>query len=324
MTDSHDVQLPLSVITREIDVLRLALLQTFDPFLADGENPPSAPAILYHFTDSQGLFAILRSRRLWASLATELNDASEVKHAIDVAEEILRHRVDVNAPEDFCEYVLRYFDPRAVPTGHYLRADPYVVSLCRRNDQLLHWSYYASSGTGVAIGFESSQLCRNGFDLFPVRYDRDDQTRFLRRLIEASFKTVADLAPSMLYEARVGRCKIAADMTATYLRLLSPRMKHPAFSAEEEWRLLAHDLRSGKNGSPLNEFGKSATVLTRPRGNRVVPYVELHFDSLPITEIILGASCPISPDDQDLRKLLDESLPGKTIEITRSSVPIRP
>lgn len=47
------------------------------------------PPILHHFTDSSGLFGILDTHTLRASLATTLNDCSEVEYGVNLAKTVL-------------------------------------------------------------------------------------------------------------------------------------------------------------------------------------------------------------------------------------------
>jgi hypothetical protein len=47
------------------------------------------PEQLFHFTDAAGLMAILNERRMRASCASLLNDPSETKHAIKLAQEMV-------------------------------------------------------------------------------------------------------------------------------------------------------------------------------------------------------------------------------------------
>jgi hypothetical protein len=55
----------------------------------------------------------------------------------------------------------------------------------------------------------------------------------------------------------------------------------------------------------------------------VVPYKEIVFESLPVTELILGASSPMQIDDQALAVLMENTL-GTMFPISRSSVSVRP
>lgn len=47
------------------------------------------PAILYHFTDANGLVGIVRSQSLWFTRASGLNDASEFVLGMEVSRRVL-------------------------------------------------------------------------------------------------------------------------------------------------------------------------------------------------------------------------------------------
>src|SRR6266571_5259447 len=49
----------------------------------------AAPTQIYHFTDCDGLIGILKAKTLWASLATSLNDRSEMEYGRVLAREIV-------------------------------------------------------------------------------------------------------------------------------------------------------------------------------------------------------------------------------------------
>ena len=57
-----------------------AFLERASVNLASQEYSENLPEHLFHFTDCQGLIGILRSRSLRASLATSLNDRSEIEY----------------------------------------------------------------------------------------------------------------------------------------------------------------------------------------------------------------------------------------------------
>ena len=74
-------------------------------------------------------------------------------------------------------------------------------------------------------------------------------------------------------------------MTATYLRALAVRFKHPAFEAENEWRLITHDLlvdgKLVKGGIDLQTFYRA--VFGRAR-----PYKEF---APTLVQLLEGADC---------------------------------
>jgi hypothetical protein len=59
-----------------------ALIETPFQVISERANPTDRPERLHHFTDASGTTGILSSKSLWASLATALNDATEVIYAV--------------------------------------------------------------------------------------------------------------------------------------------------------------------------------------------------------------------------------------------------
>ena len=92
----------------------------------DGANAASAPSTLFHFSDLDGLTGILSAKVLWASLATELNDASEIRYGLDLAEEVLRERIASSAT-DFDVATLEFLvDPFSAPKSNWFELFPLV------------------------------------------------------------------------------------------------------------------------------------------------------------------------------------------------------
>ena len=112
--------------------------------------------------------------------------------------------------------------------------------------------------------------------------------------------------------------EVAATAAAGRLRAVASLMKNAAFAGEEEWRLVTHDVRgprvAKKHLVPL-QMGY------RVVDDRVVPYQDLVFDLLPATEIVLGWSASMAPDDQGLAELVQNTC-GQ-LEVRRSTVPVR-
>jgi hypothetical protein len=286
-----------------------------------GVNPSDLPDRLYHFTDCQGLVGILTSRCLWASLATALNDESEVRYGLGRAERFLRAGSAGGINPDFLSEVADYLEPRKTLTGVSIEAEAYVISFCARMDSSVHWLHYGKSGTGCAIGFDTGGLIRPPFDLAPVIYDENEQYQLINSIVEKVWSVVrryeldekSSNVEKMLYD-------IAAHSVAAHIRAVGPRLKNPAFQNEDEWRLITHDLRidgiEPKDGIRMeNKF--------RASGGRIVPYMEYSLDGVRITDLVLGASFPMPPEDPAFAILFRKAAKGNPA-VVRSVVPIRP
>ena len=281
----------------------------------------SAPKTLFHFTDCEGLIGILTTKVLRASLATALSDAAETKHAISRLCSLLRkERVK---PKCFpagllCQFLERR---RRIP-GLADDSRAYVVSFCGA-DEAIHWLHYGRSGTGVAIGFETAGLKANQFSLCRVIYSQARQDELFGTLVDLVDKFVAEFAKKIgtvgfSDQAHASLDDVACHLTTMYLRLLAPRMKDPVFKSEDEWRLISNEIwRPGESEDPTRK------THFRSLGGRIVPFKEVEFEPLPVTEIVLGMSTPMQTDEQALAVLMENTL-ERTCPVRRSTVAVRP
>ena len=286
-----------------------------------GMKSSGRPPRLYHFTDCQGLVNILRSHSLWASLATGLSDDSEVRYGVDRATGLLEDAPRID--RSFRERIQHYLDPKNAFTKKPFEFDAYVISFCANAARSVHWLHYGRSGTGCAIGLDASTLVEKPFELAPVLYDENAQDKFLTSIVEAVWQCATKYgidrrnssASTVLFD-------VAAHSTAAHIWMAAPMLKSPAFSNEEEWRLITYDVRNHDRQRHSDEV----PIETRFRvvAGRIVPYLQYTLAQLPVTEIILGASAPMAVGDPALKVLLRETVGSKSVEITKSTVTVRP
>lgn len=163
-------------------------------------------------------------------------------------------------------------------------------------------------------------LTQPPYDLFRIVYPAQAQIEAIRAIIRTIDGSLAELLPSISDEAQRDRLKaVAADLAADHLWMASPKLKHSSFEAEEEWRLIAYELRGP--GAPDGE-GPAGTTHFRASAGRVVPYKELTFKMLPAFEVVLGSSCPMGPSDLGVLVLMEEKL-GARLTVRVSDVPVR-
>jgi hypothetical protein len=142
----------------------------------------------------------------------------------------------------------------------------------------------------------------------------------IRELVRTIDDSLGELLPSIADDPPKDRLRaLAADIAADHLWMASPKLKHPSFAAEEEWRLIAYELRGP--GAPHGEGPAGATHFRASTG-RVVPYKKLTFRMLPAFEVVLGRSCPMGPEDLGVLVLMEEKL-GARMTVRVSEVPVR-
>lgn len=271
----------------------------------------AAPSRLYHFTDCDGLIGILKTKTLWASLATSLNDRSEIEYGRALAKECVARYAPTSLNLARLDAALARQSWRV-----------YVVSFCKDIDTALHWLHYGRSGSGVAIGFNTSAIQKPPYELCPVLYERDRQMQWITAVIRTVDEALGPaLALTGTQDDRDLISELALDLLATNLWMVTPRMKSAAFTAEDEWRLLTYVPRG--NGVPLRDDPSGRTEF-RATGGRVVPYKKVVFDILPITEVVLGSSSPMQQDPNALKVLLEENvIDSEQVKMSESEVLVR-
>lgn len=293
--------------TRFTDAIRTSLSRI--PF-TDLNQP------LYHFTDKAGLKGILRTRSLWASLATALEDTSEIEYALSRAKRILQcHEVSCNS--SFLEEVVPLLDPLTSQTISTLGMKTYVISFRANVNESAHWATYGRSGTGFAIAFGLKSLVIPGILPIPVLYDPLVQDKLLREFVESSAQLFDNLLQECPPAESAALRQRVIQWTALGLWTLAPAFKHPCYEEEKEWRLIVIDF---EHVHVVYGKGLSKKVEVRRHNNRDIPYKVLQYDALPIAGLELGAHAPIDENDPCLSKLLHNATGGFVVPITRSQV----
>lgn len=286
-----------------------------------GMRRPTVPDRLYHFTDCNGLVKILQSRSLWASLATGLSDDSEVRYGVERATAFLLAGEPGGVAPEFLRRIAHFLDPEHTFTKTPIEFDAYIISFCASADRSVHWLHYGRAGTGCAIAFETHGLVHKPFELAPVVYDEVCQNRLIASVVEAVWQCVRKHGIEKP-DSNVSRTlfDVAAHSVAAHIWMLAPTLKNLAFANEEEWRLITYDPRHGVTPAGAVPL----PVRFRVVGGRVIPYVELPVDPLLVAQIVLGASVPMRLEEPALAILLRETVGGRSVEVVRSTVPVRP
>ncbi len=287
----------------------------------EGGGRDRPPDIIYHLTDSEALLNIVQNRFLWASLATTLNDSLEVRYGVELAVGLLQEWGKSDTATLYHSSILEYLKGSPIaPNLTQAELAPYVVSFCGRPVKSGQWLHYGRSGHGVAIGFSPSLAATVNYDLFKVDYTEQAQRASMLRLFQAGASAIASEERHLTVDELGRTARMTAYFTSLYVRMLAVLMKHPSFSDEDEWRMVAHDI--SQNGQRLTKGTRNGPVKFRKSGDRIIPYEQLNFGAGGqglIKEIIVGHSSPLSVDA--IRLLALEN--GDDAVVCRSEVPVR-
>lgn len=248
---------------------------------------------LYHYTDLAGLYGIISNKGFWLSDARFLNDREEIVNGRNLCSQIIDQFL---AMKKYRKYgnVLERTKSELVSSSD----DVYhVASFSRDPDSLEQWRAYARNGKGACIGLDLGIKTRyQHFNMLPtlqfrsVIYSDKIKENILSIVIRSGFR--------MYVKDSVSRNVNEKDYVDDHVKHLKGTFqyffhifKHPAFSTENEVRLIMSEHRK-------DDFeGKHFRV----SGGMIVPYYctneQVIFDSdhnrkepdnLPISSVAVG------------------------------------
>lgn len=285
----------------------------------------------YHYTDAAGLTGILESNEVWLTDTAHLNDPSEFTICRRIADDALREEIDqADAPTAyFCQSMLPGLEraQKAFPM--------FVGSFSKISDDLGQWRAYANNGRGFCIGISKRVFAHTDINDNPLKnpvviqmsYDLSRAEDELRECIRQAINATKDPQVRACWQksSEVGKnflIRLPVEL-AKQICFYCVCFKHPAYSAEDEVRLLL-----------INEAEKLLPfVKTRQRSDEIVPYIPYQCSPALREEGIvylvrLGPAAPASAEDGLIQLLNANGYPmagGTTsVPIDRSEIPYRP
>ena len=187
-----------------------------------------------------------------------------------------------------------------------------VASLCQGPDDLALWRPYARDGAGCSVGVDLNEMMSQdaevpgSADIARMVYDEKDKAAQVVSTIDDHLTKGDELRGRA--DPRVLRDQEALSLL-TQASLLTATLKHPAYAAEREWRLLQMILTP--------EVEKSVRYRTTSTG-WLVPYVDIDVSSA-LVEVVLGPRHPRDAVDAWQRWL--KHVGREHIKVRRSEAP---
>jgi hypothetical protein len=277
------------------------------------------PNVLYHYTSQYGLENITKTGEVWFSDIAYLNDASEMKLAIDVIRNCTTNIGD--SLSDIGKELLRRsevsYSPESPTNGFF------VSCFCSDGDLLSQWRAYGEGGGGYALGFNSKEMANTGaIRVRKIIYDPELQKSFVEGIVNDTLELLEKVAD--------GRCIKDLDKDdntlPTFCAFLSNHLtellcsfKHESFKEEGEWRLIYDFQRD--NDVDLLKF--------RAGKGYPVPYLEMPLSlqregmpKSPLVEIIHGPTLHKELTSKSLELMLErENI--EYVEVKSSNSPLR-
>lgn len=250
--------------------------------------------LFWHYANWNGLNGIVKTQTLWASHYKYLNDEQELLYGFQQ----LERKAQV------MEYLPAHMQGAFSAASRLATATDavkacWVTSLSEATDELSQWAMYAGGTGGFAIGFtkETLETIASEFrgEFVQCQYQSSDQLRIiepiaqrLRNLLSSTnsgMKSQDDAASLMA--ARAGTLGLPQHFTDLYK--LAPQIKHPAFHAEKEWRIVSFGDHLGYE--PKTDWAPDKSFHSRP--TMLTPHVEIplypkSLRTYPIAAILVG------------------------------------
>lgn len=229
------------------------------------------PTRLFHYTSTEGLVGIISSRKFFLSDVLTSNDRSEIRYGVSLAVEVLKQQQTHVVDRELLAAFQSGNGLAGLGDTYFLHA----ICFCPAEDVLTQWrGYSATGGFGIGVHFKKlrERAEKSEFALARMLYERDKQEKILQRTVEKGRNLFDRLSP-MLKTLTGPDVKRAVDgflleMGISMLKSIY-HFKNEAFKSEDEWRVLTLDTAEDLVGK--QKF--------RCRGNTIVPYVELDFES---------------------------------------------
>jgi hypothetical protein len=280
-----------------------------NPVFYPGARPPD---ILWHYTTGEKLISILKSRTLWATQPSGLNDRQELTFSRNIMQNIVKQQSLIRT--DSHSAFLRDYIHEFWSDYSNLDSNIFLISFTALEDDLSQWRAYGgpTGENGYCLGFDATGLSPFG-RLGQVLYSPPPAEPSSRGASQATVgeafltKAVSDAfdAFSLVLNQHELDCTDKTELRETffklffegYLALSYPFIKHSAFKSEEEWRI-KHQLTTGEHAKL--EFLQRSHMLTRhlPLGLEPgVPAIspdpssnnnQRKFLPLPIRKIVVG------------------------------------
>lgn len=314
------------------------------------------PKEVFHYTDILGCQGILESGTLFASSISFLNDRKELRFADKYITRLLKPYLEkvaldmrkVGILSD--DFDLGYTASREAERFMRIIHDTarsvspiFILSFCRADakdaeDGLLsQWRGYGASG-GIALCFDREGLEaivsaeRKRFSYIKTTFcdvvygENDDEFVNLKQHFERISLVAPTLMESLAHRAGHPRYEYKGekiDTRETYLPYVAtaPRLKHPGFSEEREYRII---MCVDRSESRRKSKKKEKPISFRGRDNYLLPYIALSAggkqrSKLPLVRIIVGPSHEPERRLKSIELLVREC--GYDVPVNLSSIP---
>jgi hypothetical protein len=277
---------------------------------------------IYHYTDMGGMVGIIANETFWFTSAFHLNDPSELRYGLSIADELLKNEFDRrgDAVKKFCHWVQHVLVKSVGEIFGF-----YIASFSQAKNDLAQWRAYADNARGVMLGLapklfrvlaDQSQLGVTDKTIAAhVVYNKIVCTKNMRTAIRRAVAIVELAETSRLVRTDSERellGRALANRLVVPIIIYAVTCKDAAYAHERETRLVI-----------TNQVSELAAVTKiRTRGSTLVPYIPSALAVRrrgAIREIMIGPAAAEMADDAVRTFLRTQGVP--TSVLRKSNVP---
>jgi len=246
--------------------------------------------MIYHYCDANAFQSIIKTKQVWLTDITKLNDTSEYDSGFDIVMEVLEEKgiLDPHALQDI--------------TAYSSNDDNHILIGCfsKEGDSGTQWRLYADDSRGLSIGFDENDIAN--FNLFNRYTDNDFKPIYSSvKLYEVNYdkQDFSNTVSKFIDEMTRNNPKLRNKLLAVGLRRLAAIYKDKFFIDEREVRAVVETDGKGTDNYTIDERINAYKETAR--------YHKLltSFDELnAIKEVIIGPNCQFT--ENDVAKILSE------------------
>lgn len=267
--------------------------------------------LVYHYTSAGGLLGIIKSKSLWFTECSVLNDESEGEFIFEIAKEVL---LSQKYDEGYISFVLGSLKDKP-------NSKCFICSFSRDNDSLPLWQNYTKSNdkAGYNLAFKISDL-RNAlykyFTIFDPRvsiwgvvYNEGIQKEILKTTFDKYYERWKNTKEMIFLKM----------FLLSELRIFRFQFKHPAFKPENEVRCT---IEFSENEYDMLLIGEQNFIKFRNASGLCAPYLEIPIEvEKAMKEITFSPMIKDSSAIEAVEMLCKKY--GLNCKINTSNIPLR-
>ena len=267
--------------------------------------------LVYHYTSVDGLLGIIKSKSLWFTECSVLNDESEGIHIVEKAKEVL---MEQPYEKEYVSFVLDSLHDK-------IKSKCFICSFSRDNDSLPLWQNYTKSNdkAGYNLAFKISDL-RNAlykyFTIFDPRvsiwgvvYNEGIQKEILKTTFDKYYERWKNTKEMIFLKM----------FLLSELRIFRFQFKHPAFKPENEVRCT---IEFSENEYDMLLIGEQNFIKFRNASGLCAPYLEIPIEvEKAMKEITFSPMIKDSSAIEAVEMLCKKY--GLNCKINTSNIPLR-